>query len=269
MITLSRLQKTYNKGKVRAVDGIDLSVKPGELFGFLGPNGAGKSTTIRMITGLLKPDAGSIRIAGVDPMTDPVAAKAKIGYVPDESIAYERMSGQGYLQFIAEMFSVPPQQRGKVRELAERFELDKALGDLVSSYSHGMKQKLAVIAALLHDPEVFILDEPMIGLDPKSSFTLKTIMRELCDQGRTVFFSTHVMEVAEKLCDRVGIISQGRMVAVGKFEDLRATKGSAGSTGGAAGSEAGESGEADSGMSLEKVFLELTEGSTDARGSQG
>jgi ABC-2 type transport system ATP-binding protein len=240
MIRIDNLRKTYSAGAQPALDQLSLSVEPGELFGFLGPNGAGKTTTIKILVGLLRPDSGSASVAGIDVLSDPLAVKAQIGYVPDEPILYETMSGARFLRFIADVFGVPTEKRTMIEELAERFEIKDVLGDKISSYSHGMRQKVSIIAALLHDPEVFILDEPIVGLDPRSSFLLKETMKERCSAGKTVFFSTHVMEVAERLCDRVGIIRNGSMIAVGPFAELRDRAGK-------------------SDVSLERLFLELTD----------
>ena len=239
MIEVRDLVKSYTKDERRALDDLSLEVRPGELYGFLGPNGAGKTTTIKILVGLLRPDSGAASVAGVDVLADPLEVKRRIGYVPDEPLLYENMSGQRFLSFIADVFGIPGEERSRILELAEEFELRDALGDRISSYSHGMKQKVAIIGALLHDPEVFILDEPIVGLDPRSSYLLKETMRRQCGRGRTVFFSTHVMEVAERLCDRVGIIRHGQLVAEGPLEQLRERAGSTDAT-------------------LESIFLELT-----------
>ena len=242
MIALDHVYKSYNNGAVQAVSDLSLIVPEGEIFGFLGPNGAGKSTTINMMIGLLRPDRGSIVMDGLQAGKDLLQIKRKIGYVADEPVFYEKMTGLQFIRFISDIFEVTPEdQVRRTAELAERFEITDALGDVSSSYSHGMKQKLAIISALVHDPDIFILDEPMVGLDPRAAFTLKEIMRELCDAGKTVFFSTHVMDVAERLCDRVGIIRKGRLVACDTFENLRGA------------SEA----------TLEEVFLELTDEAAD------
>ncbi|WP_081942094.1 ABC transporter ATP-binding protein [Spirochaeta lutea] len=240
MITINSVSKSYDNGRVKAVQNLNLEIAPGEVFGFLGPNGAGKSTTIKMLVGLLHPDQGTITLGGLNPRTQGRQAKKLIGYVPDEPMLYDKMTGSQYLAFIADMYQVPRGSRSSILDLAEEFEIRYALDDVITAYSHGMKQKLAIIAALLHDPEIFILDEPIVGLDPKSAFTLKEKMRAHCQRGKTVFFSTHVMEVAERLCDRVGIISRGSMIALGPFEDLRDKAGRSDST-------------------LEQLFLELTE----------
>lgn len=239
MIRVQHLVKSYTKDGRRALDDLSLDVRPGELYGFLGPNGAGKTTTIKIIVGLLRPDSGSATVADVDVLSNPLEVKRRIGYVPDEPLLYENMTGQRFLSFIADVFGVPGDERGSILELAEEFALRDALGDRISSYSHGMKQKVAIIAALLHDPDVFILDEPIVGLDPQSSFLLKETMRKQCAKGKTVFFSTHVMEVAERLCDRVGIIRRGELIAEGPLDELRVRAGKSDAT-------------------LESLFLELT-----------
>ena len=242
MIELRGLSKTYNKGAVKAVKDLSLEVKTGELFGFLGPNGAGKTTTIKMMVGLLRPDAGEVLLGGVDARREPLAAKALLGYCPDEPVLYDKMTGSRFLAFIADMFAVSGADRAaRVQELAETFEMKDALTEIISSYSHGMRQKISLMAALLHDPQVLILDEPIVGLDPRAAFTLKETMRSLCRKGKTVFFSTHIMEVAERLCDRVGIISRGALIAAAPLSDLRRKAGEKDAT-------------------LEKLFLEMTAG---------
>ena len=242
MISLRQVSKTYNKGAVQAVRNLSIEVKKGELFGFLGPNGAGKTTTIKMMVGLLRPDTGSITFDGVDVRREPLRAKALMGYCPDDPVLYDKMSGARFLGFIADMFGVSSADRAaRIGKLAETFEMGDALGDLISSYSHGMRQKMSLMAALLHDPQCLILDEPIVGLDPRAAFTLKETMRRLCAEGKTVFFSTHIMEVAERLCDRVGIISHGELIAAAPLDDLRRQAGEANAT-------------------LEKLFLEMTSG---------
>jgi ABC-2 type transport system ATP-binding protein len=239
VLSIEGLSKTYRGSGVKAVDDLHLAVESGEIFGFLGPNGAGKTTTIKAVVGLLKPDAGRITVDGVDAWARPVEAKRRIGFVPDTPELYEKLTGREYLSFIADIFEVPPETREqRAGELLEMFDLQGATTDLIQSYSHGMKQKLAVVAALLHRPALLILDEPMTGLDPKSSHLFKEMMRQLCDAGGSVFFSTHVLEVAERLCDRIGIINKGRLVAVGTMDQLRQ--------------------QATGGSSLESIFLELT-----------
>lgn len=240
MLKLDNLSKTYGKGAIKAVDNINLEIKSGEIFGFLGPNGAGKTTTIKMIVGLLKPDSGQIVLDGVNVWGDSLKAKSMISYVPDNPEIYDRLNGIEYLNFIADMYGVSKEDRKKkIDYYTELFNIKDALGDIIASYSHGMKQKLVLTSALLNDPNLFILDEPMVGLDPKSSFNLKEIMRDMCDKGKTVFFSTHVLEVAEKLCDRIAIINKGKIIACGTMEELRA--------------------HAEERESLENIFLELTE----------
>lgn len=234
------MSKTYSKGQVKAVDNINLEVKPGEIFGFLGPNGAGKTTTIKMIVGLLKPDTGKVFIDGIDVWEKPLEAKRKISYVPDTPEVYDKLKGIEYLNFIADIYGIAKEVRQeRIEKYLDIFGLKDAIGNLIGSYSHGMKQKLVLISALIHEPELFILDEPMVGLDPKSSFNLKEIMRERCQEGKTVFFSTHVLDMAEKLCDRIAIINKGKIIALGTMEELKST--------------------AEDKESLEKIFLELTE----------
>jgi ABC-2 type transport system ATP-binding protein len=240
VIELSHVSKSYNKGKVKAVDDLDLTVRSGEIFGFLGPNGAGKTTTIKMIVGLLRSDTGNIRIDGVDTAVDPLACKAMLTYVPDTPAVYERLTGLEYLNFIGDVYGVPRAERlERIGKWLEVFEIAGAVTDPIQSYSHGMKQKIVVTAALLPAPRVMVLDEPLSGLDPRAAHQLKEMFREHCDQGRTLFFSTHVMEVAERLCDRIAIIARGRLVACGTMAELKAR------------------GRSD--QSLEGLFLELTE----------
>jgi ABC-2 type transport system ATP-binding protein len=239
MIEINGVSKSYGGGTKKAVDNLSLTVKPGEIFGFLGPNGAGKTTTLKMIVGLLRPDSGSVRINGYDITTQPLEAKRQMAFVPDTPEVYEKLTGLEYLNFIGDIYNVPVSQRGeRIERFAETFELTGALGERISAYSHGMQQKLVLISALLHNPPVWILDEPMVGLDPRSAHTLKELMAEHTRNGNTLFFSTHVLEVAEKLCDRVAIIKQGRIIACGTIEELRQNQ---------------------SGESLEEIFLELTQ----------
>lgn len=240
MLKLENVSKSYNKGQVKAVDNISLNVRSGEIFGFLGPNGAGKTTTIKMIVGLLKQDNGKISIKGIDNQKEPLNVKRLISYVPDNPEIYDRLTGIEYLNFIADMYGVTKDERSeRMKEYLEIFNLKDAVNDLIKSYSHGMKQKIVLIGALLSDPELFILDEPMVGLDPKSAFNLKEIMRTRCSQGKSVFFSTHVLEVAEKLCDRIAIINKGKIIAEGTMDELRK--------------------QSENKESLENIFLELTE----------
>jgi ABC-2 type transport system ATP-binding protein len=238
MIELTQVTKSYN-GSIQAVDNINLTVKRGEIFGFLGPNGAGKTTTIKMIAGIIKADHGTITINGKDIAKEPLEAKRQFGYVPDSPDLFLRLKGLEYLNFMADMYDVPKDVRKeRIQKLAARFDMADFLTDPILSYSHGMRQKIIIMGVLVHHPEVWVLDEPLTGLDPKSSFTLKEMMREHADSGRTVFFSTHVLEVAEKLCDRVAIINKGKVLFCGTFTEMQ---------------EHFQSTE-----SLERIFLELT-----------
>ncbi len=244
MLKLENVTKIYGKNTHPSVDRPNLTVPEGCVYGFLGPNGAGKTTTIRMITGALKATEGTITIGGIDIADDPLAAKRLFGYVPDSQDMYDKLTGWEYLNFIADIYGVDAKTR---KERAERylstFELLSAAGNRIQSYSRGMKQKIGVIGALIHQPPVWILDEPMVGLDPRASFLLKEEMKKRAAEGATVFFSTHVLEVAEKLCDRVGIISKGRLLAEGTPEELLNRTGD---------------------HSLEEVFLEMTEKDAEA-----
>lgn len=218
MITLNHVSKSYGKGK-KAVDDLSLSIPSGEVYGFLGPNGAGKSTTIKMLVGLLRPDAGHLSVDGVDVQQDPITVKRNIGYVPDEPLFYRKMTGRDHLGFIADLYHVEDRW-ARADALCRLFDFT-TLNDEISSYSHGMKQKLAVISAMIHQPRLLILDEPMVGLDPKSSYTLKQEMVRYAKEGNTVFFSTHVLEVAQEVCTRVGIIDRGKLRFDGTLEELR------------------------------------------------
>lgn len=240
MIEISNVNKSYN-GSTKAVDGLNLTIPEGEIFGFLGPNGAGKTTTIKMITGILNADSGEININSIDVRKKPLEAKKQFGYVPDNPDVFLRLKGIEYVNFMADIYDVPAEERKKrIESMAERFELSTVLGDQIQSYSHGMRQKIVIMGALIHNPSVWILDEPMTGLDPKSSFTLKEMMREHADAGKTVFFSTHVLEVAEKLCDRLAIINKGNILFCGTLDEMRKDF-------------------ADKNESFEKMFLEMTE----------
>lgn len=237
-IELTELSKLYRKQE--AVHSIDLSVNKGELFGFLGPNGAGKTTTIKMMTGLLEPTKGTVKIGGSDIWKDPITAKKMIAYVPDQLNLYPKLTGWDFLHFTASVFQLEKAAyEQKAKELLHIFNLTDRADDLIESYSHGMKQKIAICGALVHNPDVLFLDEPTVGLDPKSARNLKKLLRELCDQGMTVFITTHILEIAEQLCDRIGIILDGSIVALGSMDELRKQEGSAD-------------------RSLEDIFLELT-----------
>ena len=233
MISIKNVSKSYVKGK-KAVDGLDLEIKNGEIFGFLGPNGAGKSTTIKMITGILEPTEGEIKIDDYDIKKDPELAKQEYGYVPDNPEIFPKLKGIEYLNFLADIYKVENREE-KIMNLVKRFGLEEYLNSQMDTYSHGTKQKIILVGALLHDPKNWILDEPMTGLDPKAAHELKELMIEHAKKGNTVFFSTHVLEVAEKLCDRVGIINNGKLIFVGSYEEVAKNE------------------------SLEDLFLELTE----------
>ena len=221
MIEIKNVSKSYVKGK-KSVDSLNLDIKDGEIFGFLGPNGAGKTTTIRMITGILDIDEGDILIDGESIKTNSLQAKKNFGFVPDSPDMFLKLKGIEYLNFMADIYEVSKEKRvEKIEELTKKFEIYDELNSQIQSYSHGMRQKIVICAALLSEPKNWILDEPMTGLDPKSSFDLKEMMREHAKSGKTVFFSTHVLEVAEKLCDRVGIINKGKLVFVGTFEEMK------------------------------------------------
>ena len=232
MLNIAQLTKAY--GEKKAVDDLSLHIAPGEIYGFIGHNGAGKTTTLKSCCGILRFDAGEITVAGKSIRTDPIACKQVMAYIPDNPDLYEFLSGVKYLNFIADVYGVGKTEREtRIRNYAERFGLTDDLAQPISEYSHGMKQKLAVISALLHEPKLILMDEPFVGLDPTASHQLKTIMREHCDRGGAIFFSTHVLEVAEKLCDKVAIIRSGRLVASGTMEAVKGDQ------------------------SLEDVFLEL------------
>lgn len=238
VISVRSLTKKF--GDHVAVCDIDFEVHPGEIFGFLGPNGAGKTTTIKMIVGMLAPTEGSASVCGIDVAADPVGAKRHLSYVPDNPDLYDWMTGEEYLSFIADIYEVPLEdRRSRIERYAELFEMQDFLGARIGECSHGMQQKICLIGALLPDPELLLLDEPMVGLDPKSAFRLKELMRDRCAAGKCVMFSTHVMEVAEKLCDRIAILNKGKLVVVGTLDEIRA--------------KAKDEGD------LETLFLELTE----------
>lgn len=221
MIEIKNVSKSYVKGK-KSVDNLSLEIKDGEIFGFLGPNGAGKTTTIRMITGILDVDEGEILIDGKNIKKEPLEAKRSFGFVPDNPDMFLKLKGIEYLNFMADVYDISADKRKeKIEELTKKFEIYNELNNQIQSYSHGMRQKIVICGALLSEPKNWILDEPMTGLDPKSSFDLKEMMREHSKSGKTVFFSTHVLEVAEKLCDRVGIINKGKLVFVGTFDEMK------------------------------------------------
>ncbi len=232
MLRIEHLTKIYS-GK-KAVDDLSLHIQPGEIYGFIGHNGAGKTTTLKSCCGILQYDSGEILVDGVSMKEHPVECKKKIAYIPDNPDLYEFMTGIQYLNFVADIFGISAAEREKrIRGYGDAFELTGDLAQPISAYSHGMKQKLAIIAALVHQPKLIIMDEPFVGLDPKASHLLKTIMREICDSGSAIFFSTHVLEVAEKLCDKIAIIKAGKLIRSGTMEEVKGD------------------------TSLENVFLEL------------
>lgn len=219
MLKICNLTKNY--GEKVAVDDVTLEVKPGEIFGFVGHNGAGKTTTIKCIVGILSFKDGDIYVDGISVKDDPMKCKSMMAYIPDNPDIYENLTGIQYLNFVSDIYKVDKNERKNlIDKYAKEFEIYDNLDSVISSYSHGMKQKLAVISALIHSPKLFILDEPFVGLDPKAQFKLKEIMKELCANGVSIFFSSHVLEVVEKLCDRVAIISKGKIVKVGTVEDI-------------------------------------------------
>ena len=235
MLEIRDLVKTYGNGP-RAVDGLSLSVEAGDIYGFIGHNGAGKTTTLKCISGILPFDSGEIFVDGIDIRKDPMAAKRIMRYIPDNPDLYAFLTGTGYLNFLCDIYGIDETtRRERIKKYAELFEIEPMLGDLVGSYSHGMCQKLALIGALIQQPKLLMLDEPFVGLDPKAAHTLKGIMHELVENGSAIFFSTHVLEVAEKLCNKIAIIKNGKLIAAGPMDEVR-----------------GDS-------SLEELFLELTD----------
>ena len=232
MLDIQHLTKRY--GEKKAVDDLSLHIAPGEIYGFIGHNGAGKTTTLKAVVGILPFEEGEITINGVSVKTDPLTCKRQLAYIPDNPDLYDYMTGSKYLNFIADIFGVGAEERQeRIRKYADLFELTDDLAQPIAAYSHGMKQKLAIISAWLHQPKLIIMDEPFVGLDPKAAHILKSMMREVCDQGGAIFFSTHVLEVAEKLCDKVAIIKGGRLIRAGTMEEVKGDD------------------------SLEEVFLEL------------
>ena len=239
MIKIENVTKSYIRGK-KSVDNINLEIKDGEIFGFLGPNGAGKTTTLKMITGILNPDQGDIYIDGKSIKKEPIEAKKAFGFVPDSPDMFLKLKGIEYLNFLAQIYEVPEKEKKeRIQKLTKKFEIYNNLNEQIESYSHGMRQKIVICGALLNNPKNWILDEPMTGLDPKSSFDLKEMMKEHSRKGNAVFFSTHVLEVAEKLCDRVGIINNGKLAFVGTLDEMKA--------------------QFNENTSLEELFLEITE----------
>ena len=236
MFEIKNVSKTYTGKKkdnktVKAVNNLSLTVNNGEIFGFLGPNGAGKTTSIRMLTGILEPDEGELLLDGISIRKEPLLAKRQFSFVPDNPETFSRLKAIEYLTFICDVYKISDEDRvERIEKYCERFGLKSVLNNKISSYSHGMKQKLFLVASLITDPQNWILDEPMVGLDPEAAFIAKEIMKERAQSGKTVFFSTHVMEVAEKLCDRIGIIKKGELVFVGTIEELKKEHGSKGNS---------------------------------------
>ncbi|NLS79791.1 MAG: ABC transporter ATP-binding protein [Chloroflexi bacterium] len=238
MIQTNGLTKQY--GSLTAVQGLNLTIPAGELFGFLGPNGAGKTTTIRMLTGLLKPTSGTAQVAGFDLASEPLKVKASIGYLAENPFLYDKLTGAEFLRVIADLYRVPEAGRAqRIARLLDLFELGNKANELIGSYSHGMKQKIGLCSVLIHNPRVLFLDEPTTGLDPRSARVVKDVLRSLVERGTTVFMSSHILEIVENMCDRVGIINGGKLVAVGTIEELRQQA---------------------PGSSLEDIFLALTGG---------
>jgi len=244
LIETRNLVKRY--GDKIAVDNVSLQVQGGEVFGFLGPNGAGKTTTIKMIVGLLQPTSGTVHVAGVDVQAQPLIAKASCGYVPDTPNLYAKLTARELLRFVGDLYNLDRRQVAqRTEELLRVLDLTAAADDTVDSYSHGMQQKASLASALMHDPRVLVLDEPTVGLDPKSARLIKDLLRQMADRGAAVFLSTHILEIAERMCDRIGIINKGQLVAVGTMTELRSL---------------GKAGE----VSLEDIFLALTGGAEEA-----
>lgn len=238
MIEIKNISKSYKKGQ-KFIDNLNLKIKDGEIFGFLGPNGAGKTTTIKMMTGILDIDEGNILIDGKSIVSNPIEAKKQIGFVSDSPDMFLKLKGIEFLNFIADIYEVPAQERNKkIEELSKEFDIYDVLNDKIESYSHGMRQKIIIVSVLLHNPKNWILDEPLTGLDPKSAFNLKNKMREHAKQNNAVFFSTHILEIAEKLCDRLGIINNGKLLFVGTYEEMKQ--------------------ELKENASLEELFMEIT-----------
>ncbi|HOU39727.1 MAG TPA: ABC transporter ATP-binding protein [Promineifilum sp.] len=238
VLEANHLSRTF--GDFVAVDDVTFSLQPGEIVGFLGPNGAGKTTTIKMLTGLLGPSAGSARVAGHDIVTEPLEAKARIGYVPDTPNLYGKLKASEYLRFVGQLYKVPPARvEERMRPMLDMFDLTDVAGNYLDTFSHGMQQKVAITGAFLHDPQIVFMDEPTVGLDPRSARLIKDLMIRNRDRGRTIFFSTHILEIAQTMCDRVIIINKGRIVADARVDDLRAMRGE---------------------QTLEDIFLELTGG---------
>lgn len=233
MLEIRNVSKTYKKSKVKAINGINLTIEEGDIYGFIGPNGAGKSTTIKCVTGIHPFEEGDILLDGVSILKDPIGCKKKIAYVPDNPDVYENLSGIDYINFICDVYGVKDERNNLIAKYAQMFGIEDRLADSIKNYSHGMKQKIVLIAALVHKPKLLVLDEPFVGLDPKAAYDLKEVMKEICQEGTMIFFSSHVLEVVEKLCNKIAIIKNGQLISSGNIEDVRGD------------------------ASLEKVFLEL------------
>ncbi len=233
MLEIRNVSKTYKKSSVKAIDSISLVMDDGDIYGFVGPNGAGKSTTIKCVTGILKFEEGDILLDGVSIKDNPLALKQKMAYVPDNPDIYENLSGIDYINFICDVYGVEKNRSEDIKRYSTLFGIEERLGDAIKNYSHGMKQKVVLIAAILHKPKLLVLDEPFVGLDPKAAFDLKEIMKELCANGTMIFFSSHVLEVVEKLCNKIAIIKDGKIISSGTIEEVKGD------------------------TSLENVFLEL------------
>lgn len=240
MLKITNLTKTYAKSSVKAVDNLSIHAAKGEIYGFIGPNGAGKTTVIKSLCGIISYDSGNIEIAGIDLKSNPLEAKKNVGYVSDSYVVYDKLTGKEYVNFMADMYRVPAAERNeRIDKLLELFKMKDSYNSPINSYSHGMKQKISIMGALIHDPKLWVLDEPMTGLDPSSAFELKQLMKEHCAKGNTVFFSTHVLEVAEKICDKIAIINGGVLVLEGNMEEIKSKRNDA---------------------SLESIFMAVTEG---------
>lgn len=235
MLEIKNVSKTYRQSTVKAIDHISLTIEDGDIFGFIGPNGAGKSTTIKCVTGIHSFEDGEILLDGVSIKENPISCKKKIAYIPDNPDVYENLSGIDYINFICDIYGVGDERKDKIKKYAQLFGIEDRLADSIKNYSHGMKQKVVLIAAIVHEPKLLVLDEPFVGLDPKAAFDLKEIMKELCQKGTMIFFSSHVLEVVEKLCNKIAIIKDGKIIASGDIDEVRGN------------------------TSLENVFLELFE----------
>ncbi len=240
MLKITNLTKTYAKCAVKAVDNLSIHAAKGEIYGFIGPNGAGKTTVIKSLCGIISYDFGNIEIAGINLKSNPLEAKKNIGYVSDSHVVYDKLTGKEYVNFMADMYRVPAAERNeRIDKLLELFKMKDSYNSPINSYSHGMKQKISIMGALIHDPKLWVLDEPMTGLDPASAFELKQLMKEHCAKGNTVFFSTHVLEVAEKICDKIAIINGGVLALEGSMEEIKGKRNDS---------------------SLESIFMAVTEG---------